>query len=408
MESVLAQTYTNWELLVADDNSSDNSREVVEEFIAANSDRRIRLLHNRNGPQGTNTPINMGIRNMAGELFAWLSSDDFYLPEKLERQVELMTSQPELGMVYTSVYTVDDSSSRVGVTSVKEKDHLQLFCDLFERPEVNGSTIMVRKEVFDTIGLLIESHPEMPCIWRVSDHLKWMEIALHYPVAAIEEPIHCTRLHRDNTPFNLQHTGRSLVPPAQAIFFDRYPPEEVLNRLSPNPGLQKRFSSLAAGWFLKHKLFEKAYRYLSLLPPEDVETVLAEQRRADIDHHRLRAAAKLWDIGKADDAVALANISSPMPDQEALDYYTQASRLERHGCRQEARDIFELLLIYRHERPDVVTAGAHFYLGSILSEMGDLQEARHHLSECLSYNKNHRAAKRLLEELATKSKEGAP
>src|SRR5438067_1665630 len=73
LDSVLRQTYRDWEIIVVDDNSTDRSREIVEDYIRLHPDRQITLQINPLGPSGTPTPINIGIRHMRGDYFAWLS-----------------------------------------------------------------------------------------------------------------------------------------------------------------------------------------------------------------------------------------------------------------------------------------------------------------------------------------------
>jgi len=87
IESVIAQTYKTWEMIIVDDNSTDNSVKIIESLIKKHPNYNIRLLHNKKGPSGTPTPINIGIKNMKGEYFAWLSSDDVFMSTKLEEQV---------------------------------------------------------------------------------------------------------------------------------------------------------------------------------------------------------------------------------------------------------------------------------------------------------------------------------
>ena len=88
IESVIGQTYRDWEIIVVDDNSTDGSCEVVEHYVAGNPER-IRVIKLNDGPSGTPRAINAGVRAMRGRYFSWLSSDDRSAPTKLERLVDL-------------------------------------------------------------------------------------------------------------------------------------------------------------------------------------------------------------------------------------------------------------------------------------------------------------------------------
>jgi len=87
INSVLAQTFTDWELLIIDDNSSDSSVEIIKSFCAI--DTRIRLFHTEYSSGSPATPRNVGIQNASGRYIAFLDCDDLWLPQKLEHQVPL-------------------------------------------------------------------------------------------------------------------------------------------------------------------------------------------------------------------------------------------------------------------------------------------------------------------------------
>jgi len=86
IESIQAQTYTNWELIIVDDCSTDNSDEVVEQYLV---DRRIKYLKNEKN-SGAAISRNYALREAGGKWIAFLDSDDLWLPEKLEKQIKFM------------------------------------------------------------------------------------------------------------------------------------------------------------------------------------------------------------------------------------------------------------------------------------------------------------------------------
>lgn len=88
IQSVFNQTYPNWEMLIVDDNSSDNSARIIESFVVRDS--RIKY-YKTNSPSGSpSLPRNIGIENASGKFLAFLDADDLWLPEKLEKQVKFM------------------------------------------------------------------------------------------------------------------------------------------------------------------------------------------------------------------------------------------------------------------------------------------------------------------------------
>jgi glycosyltransferase involved in cell wall biosynthesis len=100
IESILAQTYKNWELLLADDGSTDSSTAIAQRYAQQYPDKVRYLEHEGHQNRGMSATRNLGIRHAKGEYIAFLDADDVWLPQKLEQQVAIMESQPEAGMVY--------------------------------------------------------------------------------------------------------------------------------------------------------------------------------------------------------------------------------------------------------------------------------------------------------------------
>ncbi len=108
VRSVLAQTYKNWELLVADDGSTDNSRDIVEQY--ARRDLRIRLLRlDKN--QGVAAARNAAIRAARGRYIAFLDSDDLWHPQKLEKHITFMRRR-KAKLSYTAYSKIDEDHDR--------------------------------------------------------------------------------------------------------------------------------------------------------------------------------------------------------------------------------------------------------------------------------------------------------
>ena len=106
--SVLSQTFKDWELLVVDDASTDDSRSIVERY--AKQDRRVKLLRNEHPSGNPASPRNVGVREAKGRYIAFLDSDDIWLPNKLERQLPLFERQDTV-IVYSDYEKMTDSGS---------------------------------------------------------------------------------------------------------------------------------------------------------------------------------------------------------------------------------------------------------------------------------------------------------
>ncbi|MGC9504485.1 glycosyltransferase family 2 protein [Baaleninema sp.] len=144
IESVLAQTVADWELIVVDDGSQDNTKQVVEQF----GDSRIHYLrHHPN--QGVCAARNTGIEAAKGTYIAFLDSDDTWHPEKLEKQLQVFAkAPPTVGVVYTWLGFTDAEGTLKRVRNPRDRGNLRenlLFANLIGTP----STVMVKRDCLE-------------------------------------------------------------------------------------------------------------------------------------------------------------------------------------------------------------------------------------------------------------------
>ena len=184
IESVLRQTYSDFEILVVDDGSTDATEERVKPFLG----NRVEYVRKENG--GTGSARNLGISLARGCFIAFLDGDDLWLPRKLEVQMESFRREPEVLAVQCSVYCVDD---RLDLLEERicgpERDQLLNFL-LFKNLPGFSSAVVVRKEAFDRIGgfgtdLVILSDWDMACRLALAGTLRSVPELLvlyrHYP-----------------------------------------------------------------------------------------------------------------------------------------------------------------------------------------------------------------------------------
>ena len=153
IRSVLEQTYEDFELIVVDDGSTDSTEEVVRSF----DDRRIRYIRHKQN-KGRSAARNTGIKIAKGEYIAFQDSDDEWLPEKLEEQMEVFkTSSPQVGVVYTGFYLFyDDKKIYIPSANVKTKDG-NIYDELLKGNFVGTPAAVVRAECLKKVGMFDES-----------------------------------------------------------------------------------------------------------------------------------------------------------------------------------------------------------------------------------------------------------
>ncbi len=183
VDSVLAQTWPNKEIVVVDDASTDGTREILKAY--GNSIRLI--LRERNSGI---CPItrNQAARAAQGEYVAFLDSDDVWHPEKLAKQVAFMRAHPEIPLCHTLCNVIDERSQVVGVRhglGVVPPTGM-IFERLLEHCWITISTVMVRKSMFEEVGWFNEEAP-YGCLGE--DHEFFLRVARTHPIGLVPEAL---------------------------------------------------------------------------------------------------------------------------------------------------------------------------------------------------------------------------
>lgn len=213
--SVLAQTYTDWELIVVDDAESGSAEIVVNEF----HDARIRYVKN-DGAHGGAGARNCGIRSASGELVAFLDDDDEWLPEKLERQSEAMNNAPDdVGFCATSAMNIFDC----GEQATAIEDGVTDFSEIALR-RFNGfltSTLVVRRHVLEEVLMFdtsLPSHQEAELIIRITRNYRGCGI--NTPLVRMNMKSQHTHIGGD---INRRITGNEMVLSKHAVLYASRP-----------------------------------------------------------------------------------------------------------------------------------------------------------------------------------------
>jgi glycosyltransferase involved in cell wall biosynthesis len=185
IESALAQTYPNVEIIVVDDGSTDNTAEVVAQYAG-------KVTYVKQANQDVAAARNTGIRAASGEYLTFLDDDDLMMPTKIVRQVQVLASQPEVALVHCRFYYANEDGEpvyRVGV--LPEGDVLpRLFWNNF----VWMGAPLVRRHCLDQVGWFDEQISAMVADWDM-----WLRIAqAGYRFGCIQEPLGAYRIHQNS------------------------------------------------------------------------------------------------------------------------------------------------------------------------------------------------------------------
>jgi glycosyltransferase involved in cell wall biosynthesis len=175
IDSVMAQNYRDFELIIVDDGSTDNTSDILNSYHGD-------ILVFRQENRGVSAARNRGIVEASGRFIAFLDSDDLWLPQKLFRQVEFFNKNPDAKICQT-----EETWIRNGVRVNPKRKHKKP-CGMIFEPSlalclISPSAVMIRRSLFEKVGGFDETLP------ACEDYDLWLRISCRYPVYLIETPL---------------------------------------------------------------------------------------------------------------------------------------------------------------------------------------------------------------------------
>lgn len=187
IDSILNQTFRDFELIIVDNESTDDTEKVVKAY----TDGRIRYFKNgNNGIIAVNR--NYGINRARGDYIAFCDDDDLWMPDKLEKQVTELERDRRIGLICANGINFDDLGNHGKRFRARLTDRDFSFESLLRNNFVSSFTAVVRKAVLDELGMLDESRE----LVSVEDYELWLRIAKKYKVKYIDLPLGKYRTHR--------------------------------------------------------------------------------------------------------------------------------------------------------------------------------------------------------------------
>ena len=188
IESVISQTFGDWQILLVDDGSTDNTAEVVAPFL----DRlgsRIKYIHQNN--RGLPAARNTAIRASTSEFLALLDADDVWLPCRLEESLKALADRPQAGLAYGLIRAIDPENRPYGdVWAGNSSDSVgKLATHIYTRKvELPCPTIIFRRQCIDEVGVFDEA------MSATEDRDLWLRIAQRYEIAFVPKLLAYYRL----------------------------------------------------------------------------------------------------------------------------------------------------------------------------------------------------------------------
>lgn len=208
IQSVLNQTYQDFELIIVNDGSTDETEEVIKTFA---DDRISYIRHDKN--RGMSIALNSGLERARGEFIAFQDSDDEWIPNKLERQMEVFKNLPEhFGVIYTSFVHIKGDRRKLLPPSPKSG---YIYSDILKERDtcwIAQPSVLIRKECFEKVGFFDENLPSL------LDWDMWLRLSKHYHFYHLNEVL--CKIHESPTDSLIFDRRKFLI--AEELVFKKY------------------------------------------------------------------------------------------------------------------------------------------------------------------------------------------
>jgi glycosyltransferase involved in cell wall biosynthesis len=192
IESVLSQTYKDYEIVVVDDGSTDNTKEVVKKY-----GDKLRYFYQNN--QGPSAARNQGVDRSSGAYLAFLDDDDLWLPNFLETHVRTLDEEGDLAFVCSGAYVVNETGKQIDIWKMRASNS---FLDLYHMNFVLTLTVLLRRQCFDAVSGFDRRFK------ICQDYDLWLRLAMKYKFRYQDMLLAKYRLHKGNISKNLVMRGK--------------------------------------------------------------------------------------------------------------------------------------------------------------------------------------------------------
>ena len=375
IDSALAQTYENVEVIVVNDGSKDDGE---TDRIARSYGDRIRYFDKPNG--GVATALNLGIEKMTGEYMCWLSHDDIYNPNKIEVQMKIVMKRESPAILYSDYEAIDEEGMFIKQIDVNPQKRETFFNSPLVNARIHTCSLLIPSEAFKQFGDFDEK------LLASQDYHMLVRLLKKYELVHVSQSLMRSRWHAEQVTVS----SNSLHEKERNEFF------YWLVRQSYAEKLLKKSSSFPKPWIylkifffycqkgLQEAAFLLFYSYINL--KESSPELLQWMGRMGVLEDGFRYLGDVTNIVEyyQQGIKYFENLDSlsPLQKQKLASLYKNLKNYKQAKC------IFQDLLICSNNK-NLLTS-SYFHLGEISLDEGHKEEARKYFQKCLKLTPGHR------------------
>lgn len=237
IESILKQTYTNFKFIIVDDGSNDSSFDIINSF----PDERIEVIRNKR-TEGLTRSLNKALRAGEGKYVARQDADDVSLPSRFASQVDFLEKHPEVDVLGTGIYLIDEEGNIVGERTTHPSPSREVF---LERSEVFHGSVMIKRDALEAVGGYNE-------LFKYSqDYELWLRLAKEHNVRNLQTPLYAFRIHESSV---------SLRKTREQFLFEIVARKTAKNELVLDEELKEAIARGGIGCFFSSLTFKEKLR----------------------------------------------------------------------------------------------------------------------------------------------------
>lgn len=254
IESILNQTFKDFELLLINDGSTDASKEIVEQY---RNNRRVRIFHKKN--EGVTKTLNFGLSQAVGRYIARMDADDISMPERLELQVEFLDEHRNVGLLGTRFKAITEDKKFIENLDV-ELTNEELQGEILKSCRFGHPTVMMRRSALEAVG----PYDESSWAHTVEDYDLWLRIAEKFEVANLPQYLLLYRV----SPNSITQTKKEI---------NQKGTKECIRRAKKRRGLESNtFVSICIPAYKQPELLKKAIGSILIQTHKNYEIIVTD------------------------------------------------------------------------------------------------------------------------------------